>query len=261
VTVNKGTGSALGTSASSFELTGITNPSGTGSFWARIYTYSDATYGSSGTVYSSPTALGSYVDYGGFALSTVSQISVTATVMETLTFCVNKTAPGAVCSGLTTPVALTLGHGSPLVLDSTQADTDTAHMQISTNAVAGAAIRMFTHNTCSGLSRDNGTTCGIPGSGNTPDPFTTTNVAEYGLNVGTGSGGTGTITPTAPYSTAANYAMQAAVASTYGDKIADTGGTATASVDSTLTFAAQANVTTPAGVYSANESLIATGTF
>lgn len=261
VTVNKGTGSALGTSASDFTLTGITNPSGTGSFWARIYTYNDATYGSSGTQYVSATSLGTYVDYGGFAMSTVSLINVTATVMETLTFCVNKSAPGNGCTSLTTPVSLTLGHGSPQILDSTVADTDTAHMQISTNALSGAAIRMFTHNTCSGLSRDNGATCPIPGSGGTPSTFGTTNVAEFGLNVGTGSGGTGTITPTAPYSTAANYAMQAAVTSTYGDKIADTGGTATANVDSTLTFAAQANVTTPAGVYSANESLIATGTF
>jgi hypothetical protein len=51
------------------------------------------------------------------------------------------------------------------------------------------------------------------------------------------------------------------VTSTYGDQIADTNSTAAANVNSLLTFAAQASVTTPAGVYSANESLIATGTF
>ncbi len=258
IKLTNSTGTTLtASSAVDFTLNAITNPSATGTFWARIYSFSGTTYGT----YASAASPGNYVDYGGFALSTVSLINVTATVMETLTFCVNKAAPGALCTGLSTPVSLTLGHGSPQVLDSTQADVDTAHMQISTNALSGAAIRMFTHNTCSGLSRDNGVSCGIPGSGGTPDTFGTANVSEFGLNVGTGSGGTGTITPTAPYSTAANYAMQAAVTSTYGDKIADTAGTATASVDSTLTFAAQANVTTAAGVYSANESLIATGTF
>jgi hypothetical protein len=258
VKLTNSTGTTLtASSAVDFELNGVTNPSATATFWARIYTFSGTTYGT----YSAAATPGNYVDYGGFALSTVSLINITATVMETLTFCVNKTAPGNACTTLTTPVNLTLGHGTPQILDSTVADTDTAHMQVSTNALSGAAIRMFTHNTCTGLSRDNGSTCPIPGSGGTPDPFTTINTAEFGLNVGTGSGGVGTITPTAPYSTAANYAMQAAVASTYGDKIADTAGTAAANVDSTLTFAAQANVTTPAGVYTANESLIATGTF
>jgi hypothetical protein len=49
--------------------------------------------------------------------------------------------------------------------------------------------------------------------------------------------------------------------STYGADIATTTGTASANVNELMTFAAQASVTTPAGVYSANESLIATGTF
>jgi hypothetical protein len=258
----------LGTSASDFTLTGVVNPSGTGTFWARVYTYSDATYGSSGTVYTDQTHLGSYIDYGGFALSTTALINITATVMETLTFCTSGfnggTPPTSGCGG-TVPASITLGHGSPLVLDSSQADTGNAYFQVSTNALTGAVIRMKTQNTCSGLSRDGGSTCPIPGQGATPDFFTTAGIAEFGLNVGAGSGGTGTVNADAPYSTASKYAMDTTtnndVTAAYGTAIADTNNAATASVNSLLTFAAQASVTTPAGVYSANESLIATGTF
>jgi hypothetical protein len=55
--------------------------------------------------------------------------------------------------------------------------------------------------------------------------------------------------------------MTGAVTSTYGATIANTNGAPTANVNRQMTFSAQAGVTTPAGVYSANESLIATGTF
>lgn len=260
VLVNKGTGAALTTAAANFELTGITNPSATGSFWARIYTYSDATYGSTGTAYTGPQALGTYVDYGGFALSTANLINITATVMETLTFCVSKVAPGNGCTATSAP-NLTLGHGTPQVLDSTQVDTDDAFMQVSTNALNGVIVRMKTHNTCTGLSRDNGTTCPIPGIGALGAIPAAT--ADYGMHVTSVAGGTGVINANANYdgTTATNYGMGANVATTYGDAIADTNSTATSNVNSHLTFAAQANVTTPAGVYTANESLIATGTF
>jgi len=250
----------LGTSAVTFTLTGIVNPSATGSFWARIYTYTNNSYGT----YNNPDASvsggpGNYVDYGGFALSTVSLINISATVMETLTFCVSGGAPSNGCTSLTA-ANLTLGHGTPLILDSTQVDTANAFTQISTNALTGAVVRMKTHNTCSGLSRDGGTTCPIPGVG----AFGTIGAAtaDFGLNVANGTGGTGTVNANANYgTTSGSYGMGANVTSTYGDAIEDTNTTACANVNSQLTFAAQANVTTPAGVYSANESLIATGTF
>jgi hypothetical protein len=262
----------LGTSAISFELDGVTNSSDLGTFWARVYTYNDDSYGGgTPTGYVDPTDLGTgMVDYGGFAMSTATLINISATVMETLTFCTSKVAPGPLCGAsgqATTAPNLTLGHGTPQVLDSTQPDTDTAYFQISTNAVAGALIRMKSHNACTngGLSRDGGATCPIAGQGATPDAFATPNVAQFGLNVTNGTGGTGTVNAVAPYSTASNYAMDTTlnndVSAAYGTVIANTGGTATASVNTLLTFAAQAAVTTPAGVYSVNESLIATGTY
>ncbi len=269
VTVNKGTGAALGTTASDFTLTGITNSTTLGSFWARIYTYTDATYGSSGTQYTTPQALGTYSDYGGFAMSTVELINITATVMETLTFCTSKAAPAATCTGTTTP-NLILGHGTPQVLDSTVNDVDTAYFQISTNALTGAIIRMKSHNTCinGGLSRDGGATCPIPGIGALAG-FTPA-TAQFGMNVQAVAGGTGSVLADADYdgTTTTNYGMGNTTiggtndpSSTYGADIATTNSTAAANVNSLLTFSAQAAVTTPAGVYSVNESLIATGTF
>lgn len=268
---------ALGTSAVDFTLTGITNPSGTGSFWARIYTYSDDTYGSTGTAYTTPQALGTYVDYGGFALSTTTLINVTATVMETLTFCTSGyaagTPPGPTCG--TTGQALSapnliLGHGTPQVLDSTQVDTDNAYFQVSTNALTGAVVRMKSHNACAngGLSRDGGTSCPIPGIGALAG-FTPA-AAQFGLHLTAVAGGVGSVVADSDYdgTTATNYGMGNQTiggtndpTSTYGADIATTAGTASANVNELMTFGAQANVTTPAGVYSVNESLIATGTF
>jgi len=246
-----------------FTLTSITNPSATGSFWARVYTYTDDSYGSTGTQYADPQNIGTNLDYGGFALSTVSLINISATVMETLTFCVNKGVISPSCTGLSTPVALTLGHGTPQVLDSSQVDTDDAYFQVSTNALSGANIRMKSHNTCTGLSRNGGAdSCPIPGMGALAAIPAST--ADFGLNVLTVAGGTGAVAPDAAYDGTANsthYAMGAGVTSTYGDTIATTGGTASASTSGHMTFAAQSSVTTPAGVYTAAESLIATGTF
>jgi hypothetical protein len=257
VKVTKNTGANLGTTAVSFTLGGVTNPSATGTYYARIYTYADIAYGG-GTPYTSATALGSYVDYGGFALSTSTAVSVTATIMETLTFCVSKVAPGNGCSGTTAP-NLVLGHGSPLILDFTAIDSDGAYTQISSNAATGVAVNMKTTNTCTGLSRDAGVTCPIPGKG----AFGTVaaGTAFFGLNVANGTGCIGSVTANVNYgTTAGSYGMGTNTTSTYGDTIQGS-TSAVANVNSLLTFAATASTVTPAGVYTATEILIATGTF
>lgn len=256
VKINDGTGSALGTSAITFTLGNITNPNTAATFYARVYTYANATYGT----YSSPTSVGSDLDYGGFALSTANVINITATVMESLTFCVSKAAPGSSCSGTSAPT-LTLGHGSPATLDSTAVDTDTAYTQISTNALSGVVVNMKATNTCTGLSRDGGATCEIQGVGSFAPITTSDTTAYFGLNVADGSGGTGTVSANGNYgTTSGDYGMGSSVTSTYGDTI-ESSSTVCSNVNSLLTFAAHAVATTPAGVYSASESLTATGTF
>ncbi|MDQ2973343.1 MAG: hypothetical protein M3Q79_02590 [bacterium] len=72
---------------------GITNPTGTGSFYARILTYSTDTagdtYDSTTTGANNPPA--ATVDAGGVAMSTANQITINARVQEVLTFCVGTT--------------------------------------------------------------------------------------------------------------------------------------------------------------------------
>jgi hypothetical protein len=123
-------------------------------------------------------------------------------------------------------------------------------------------VRLKNSNTCGGLSSDGGTTCSIPAAGATPVTLTNTN-GGFGLYVNAGSGGTGTVTPNANYNdgTSTHYAMNTTnVTSTYGDAI-ESSSAPVSSVNNQLTFAAIAKATTPAGVYTATMTLIATGTF
>src|SRR5665213_180327 len=56
-------------STQTFELNGITNTTTVGTFYARMYTYADNSWGSTTTAYVSPTSIGDFTDYGGIALS------------------------------------------------------------------------------------------------------------------------------------------------------------------------------------------------
>ena len=267
-----------------FELNGITNPSTLGTFYARVTTYADATYGSTTTAYSSATAAGDYKDYGGFAMSTVNTITVTARVMEQLSLCTsggdtsnanNMTAAGA-CGSATTP-AITLGSAPNYVLGYTGATPSSANIytQLSTNAANGYALYLRAANTgcanAGGLSRDGGATCEIPpiSSGSATAAAFTNNTAAFGAFVSSGTaatGGSGSNTAVSRWSgTGSTYVMDTAtggdnVVGTYGSKIADSSGQAN-SVNNTITFAAVASPTTPAGIYSENFSLIGVGTF
>lgn len=250
--------------AISFQITGITNPSSTGSFYARIFTY---TTKAAADGYTS-TSVGAPTDDGGAALSTATQISITATVMEQLAFCTSAAAPTqnttSDCAGTTTPT-LTIGHGSPTHLDSTAVDTAIAYTQLSTNAQSGATVRM-TDTTADGSCTNGGisssaTNC-IPGNG--AFAAITAGTAAFGLNVGNGTTGadsSGSSTANANYgTTAGSYGMGTNVTSTYGDPILSASAPC-AEINNALTFGATAATTTKAGIYTANMTLIATGTF
>jgi hypothetical protein len=284
VKLAKGSGSAASVGSQVFVLGGITNPSTLGSFYARIYTYTNTTWGTYvGPAFTGAgTGPGNYLDYGGVALSTVQIITITARVQETLTFCVS----GSNTSGWTTShdctdpnaataPALTLGHGSPTaILDSSAVDTGTVYSQISTNATHGAVINMRNSNTtCGGLSADGGTTCAIPPVGSTASAITA-GTADFGLfaaapaNDGsTGATGAGSFTVNTNYNDGTHttppyfYGMNATnVESTYGDTVVSTTAPCYR-VDGAYTFGATAALTTPAGIYTANIAMIATGTF
>lgn len=271
-----------------FEVNGVTNPSTQNhSYYARVTTYSDATYGT----YADAGSPGNFVDYGGIALSTVTPITVTARVMETLSLC---TSAGVLtnagdCASATTPSVI-LGHTTNNVLTADAIDTRDVYSQISTNAANGYALYLRGSNlTCTsaspstavggGLSKDGGTTCGIPAINNgSATPMTlqmgqTTGNAAFGARVSNGTaatGGVGSNTAVTRWNPAAGqYLMDTVtsddnVVSTYGSKIAftDTADPKQANgVNNTLTFAATAAAVTPAGIYSENFSLIGVGTF
>ena len=281
-----------------FVLTGITNPDLAYSFYARIYTYaSDSPTTATPTAYSSPTTPGSYVDYGGIALATVTPITITAKVQESLSFCIASTAfanwtPGD-CSSTqiaSNPPSLALGtnvNGNIILTPGTVFSADD-YMQLSTNATNGATVYMHTGNTCGGLSVNGGTdNCPIQAvgdySGNTGGQtgaydLTTAaaaNVALFGLQVQastkgsdttSGLSGIGSLTPNTTYNdgTSTDYGMNdtatTGVAGTYGTVISSTTAPCYL-VNQVIQFAADSALTTPAGIYTANLSLIATGNF
>lgn len=255
--------SAAAAGAQTITLTGITNPTATGSLYARITTYADAAFGG-GDPYVSDTNVGTYVDYGGVAMAIAQPIMITARVMESLSFCTSAAAVSltpSFCTGETDP-NITLGHGTNKILDSTAVDTAPVYSLLSTNAQSGATIRMHTNTSCGGLSRDGGTTCDIAPVGTLA--AITNGQAKFGVRTSDGtavSGGTGTATLDPTYASTTDYAMDTAgVTGAYGDDMASTAG-AVNGVNVTYTFGASASNTTPAGIYTTNESLIATGTF
>ena len=103
-------------------LNGFHNPSGTGTFYARIY------------VYSSTDASGDYLDAGGFALSTAESITLSTTVPPFLYFCAADSFSGYDCS-TGSSFANQLG-----TFSRTQTSFATSQFIIGTNAAYGLNV-------------------------------------------------------------------------------------------------------------------------
>jgi hypothetical protein len=237
-----------------FVITSVTNPTTDNhSFYARIVTYATAAGMTSGYTVSGTTRAANPggVDNGGIALSTGKVINVTARVMETLSFCVYKTACGD-------DPSLTLGHGTNNILDASVVDTGDANWSLSTNAQNGAIVRVKGDTLKAGAND-------INAAGASSVAFAA-GTEMFGLRVSTS--GTN-ITAAAPYNGAANnYGLDVTTAlgsggnvtTTYGDVLANLSGPVNGSI-STITFGATAANTTAAGIYTAAEQLIVSGTF
>lgn len=249
LTITNSTGAALtgGSSVITFDLTTATNPSTANhSFYARILTYTTDT-----PTYA-PGAEGSYSDYGGAALSTAAVVNVTARVMETLSFCVYNTTCGD-------SPALTIGHGANNILDGTAVDIASDKFDISTNAAAGAVVRLKGTTLTSGSN-----TIPAVNAGSATPTTISAGTAAFGLDIPVPGSMTVNATYVGTGTTTSNYGLDTTTANSitgqYGGAIASTTGPINSST-STMTFAATASNTTPAGIYSASEQLIATGTF
>jgi hypothetical protein len=215
-------------------------------FYARIITYSSTT----GATSYVPGTEGSYVDDGGVALSTASTINLSATVQESINFCVYTSSCG------TTPVNVVLGHtiGSTTVIDSSAVDTQNVNYSLSSNASHGVSVSVL------------GSTLTDAASQTIPaliSPGTiTAGTADFGLCLSLPSS---SMTVASPYT---NVSGGCTSSSTYVYTATASSATPIATTSApingyvgTLTYAVTASNTTPTGIYTATHQLIATGTF
>jgi hypothetical protein len=253
---------------------GITNPTGLGTFYGRILTYPTggaASYTPANTTGGTPV-IGTPTDYGGIALSTVSNITVTSKVFETLAFCVFQTACG-------TAPALTLGDPTTGALSvSASYANSNAQWSLATNAGNGVNVTM----TGSTLCRPGGTCATganaytIPAIGTTPT-VSTAGSQQFGMCVN--KNGSTALTIAAPYIDSINNCTGITTGTYAGtskfgfDDNATTGTTSSAgsqvfssttdvpSVTGSLTFLGNISAVTAAGVYTTSLNMVATGTF
>lgn len=252
-----------------FTITTVTNPnSANHSFYARIYTYDTTTHANS---YAAGGSTG-VVDDGGVALSTAALINITATVQEAMTFCVASASITSNCANAgSNPPNITIGHavGTSTVITSGAVDISAVFTQLSTNANGGSVVDMKASNTCAngGLSATGGSTCPIAGVGSSAATIAA-GAGQWGMCVNKGSNTTiatnynDTINNCpVSYNATSKFGMNGTnLTSTFGDQIFSTTG-AVNNEANTLEFVATAANTTPAGIYTGSESLIATGTF
>ncbi len=257
-------------------IEGVHNPTSPGAVYARIVTYDTAT---NALTYDSDESMSqdsNRVDEGGAAFWILDTIGVSAAVMESMTFCVSKTAITANCANPTAPT-LQLGQasGDVVALIPSAVSEGTMWAQISTNAAKGAIISLKSSAIdCGGLVRVGGVAgnCDIK-------PATagiTSGNALFGVKTGTAAAAAGVTTPDPgtlqPYPTSGynsstfllNYnavGNATGVTSTFGDKFLDTDSKPADSINMPLTFGASVNNNTPAGLYSVDLSMIATGKF
>ena len=262
----------LGTSAAS---DGITNPTTTGTFYARILTFATDTAADNYT----STVPGSYVDDGGIALATANELTISARVQEQLQFCVGTTDTPSTndCADIS-GTAINLG-----VVDSstvTYSADDAGLAMIRTNAYNGATIRYKAEqDTSSGQLKVTGATCAgtltdqcFNSTGTTQNTITAGS-EEFGMtltDVDTTNGSTTNLQCDAEYDgdgtcdDSGSYTDYAWDDSGTFDTIASSTGSAVKVMDDemiNMKFAATAEATTPTGLYSVTANFVATATF
>ena len=258
--------------AISFTIQGITNPSTLGSFYARILTWDTQAHANAYTSGGTPGA--GIVDAGGIALSTTAQITITSKVQESITFCVyTSTYDSGACTG--TGNAVTLGNGNG-ILSTIGSYTDlSTKYDIQTNALHNVTIRFTGAPLTSGSNIIENSTLSGTGSTAATAYASTAGTAQFGLCTYEATGTT--ITPASTYSgtgpTACNTAASgynlastaifgfniANAASTYGDTLATVTPGATA--EGIVGFLGNISNSTPAGVYTSTLTFIATGAY
>lgn len=269
------TAAAPGAAAFSFELgngttNGFTNPSATGTYYARIYTYAT----SAAAQAHSTTAPTGFTDQGSVAISTAARISFDFSVPESLTFCVytgvNCAAGGAsIILGDTNGNLSTTG---PFVDRSTKYDIVTN----SGGPIPKAVIRLKADLPTSGLNTIASINAATPGVA----AASAAGVSQFGLCSFAVSGALNIV---APYRNGANnggicsgttqtagtgstggdngalFAFEPEISGTYGDRIATYNQNTSATGQ--IAFIGNISSAQPAGIYTTTVSLIVTATY
>lgn len=241
------------------EVSGFTNPSAVGTFYARILTFETTAFANGYT----SVAPGTYIDGGGVALSTTQTIGVTATVQESLTFCVAGATIADNCAGISTEPNIVLGTGNPKVLDADAVYTGNIFYQLSTNASGTTNVRIkgASGGLTSGLNSIpalvDADVAAIPMLAGSDED----GAAAFGIKSAAATGDAGTLSRQAPYDNDDNYGNnETDITSTYGSIISHATG-AVLNQTAPLTFGATAGPSTPAGVYTGSFSLIASSSY
>ena len=255
----------------SVDVSGINNPTSAGSLYARIVTYTQVTDANN---YTSANLGNNSVDQGGVAISITPTVAVSGAVLESLTFCLSAVALQANCVGASAPT-IQLGEtvASTKALNAGFVSTGNVFTQLSTNAGSGAVVSLKSNATgCGGLKR-----AGAPAACDIA-PALNSNIiageAKFGVKTAsaatdtTGAGITpsGVLVASGLYNSstyALNYVANnsAGVTSPYGDPILNTNSLPVNNKNMQLTFGASISNSTPAGLYSADISLVASGKF
>ena len=259
--------------ATTVDLAGIVNPSTVGPLYARIITYDNATNAALYDAEQTAAQDTNRVDEGGAAISITNTIGVSGAVLESMSFCVSGTTIADNCTGSITAPTLKLGEqvGDAFALVPGVVSQGSIYTQISTNAATGAVVSLKSSTTsCGGLVRAGATNCDIAPA-LTSDILTNSATAKFGVKTAAatnGTGGSGTFQPAVgsiytPTAFALDYIGTNAtgVTSPFGDPFLDTANLPVNNKNMQLTFGATVTNQTPAGLYSADLSLIATGKF
>lgn len=256
------------------DIDNINNPDETGALFARIVTYSTDAH-ADGYTSEDLDVVGAPIDDGGVAMSITDTIGVSGTVQESMTFCVSGTvAPEENCGGALDAPNVVLGEptGGTVALIPTAVSEGSIFTQLSTNAASGAIVRIKSNTEgCGGLLR-----AGDPTACDILPALTAGTIAngeaKFGVRTATatavGDNANGVLQPAAgstynPTNYRFNYVDGDAtgVTSTYGDAFLDTADEPVNNQNMELTFGASVGNDTPAGTYSADLSMIATGKF
>jgi len=255
-------------------LENIDNPTNAGPLYVRIVTYSTT---ADAADYVAATLGNNVVDQGSAAVSITDTVAVSGAVLESMTFCVSGalvTVDGC-ASGVTAPT-LKLGKtsGSVVALDASEVSEGSIYSQISTNAVSGAVVNLKSSATdCGGLLRSGApTACDIAPAGT---GGIAPGAAKFGVKVaaatnpnsGTNSNGTFQGASDNAYYNDSVFKLNfvalnaSGVTGPFGDTFLDTDGAPASNKNVQITFGASVANNTPAGLYSTDLSLIATGKF